>query len=265
MHFRLSNGLALAYHVRGAGQLVMFLHTIGTRGAFWDPLVDRIEGRCRCVTVDLRGHGDSDVPRERFTLDDLANDVIELLRIESKGEAVLVGCSLGGMVAQAVALKAPELLSGLVLADTSHRQSDESRKAVLQRAEDSLKGMPAMLHSTLARWFPAPFLALQGPEVEACRRWLLEDDPVVYSWGWQAISELDFGDRIAAIKIPTLVVRGSVDASASREAMQAMAKLLPQARYAEIEGAGHVAPLEQPEAFAELLLDFLAKDPAPKT
>ena len=50
MHFRLSNGLALAYHVRGAGRLVMFLHTIGTRGAFWDPLVDRIEDRCRCVT-----------------------------------------------------------------------------------------------------------------------------------------------------------------------------------------------------------------------
>ena len=265
MHFRLSNGLAQAYHVRGAGRLVMFLHSIGTRGAFWDPLVDRIEDRCRCVTVDLRGHGDSDVPRERFTLDDLANDVIELLRIESKGDAILVGCSLGGMVAQAVALKAPELLSGLVLADTSHRQSEESRKAVLQRAEDSLKGMPAMLHSTLSRWFPAPFLALQGPEVAACRKWLLEDDPVVFSWGWQAISELDFGDRIAGIKIPTLVVRGSVDASASREAMQAMAKLLPHARYAEIEGAGHVAPLEQPDAFADLLLDFFAKDLSPKT
>jgi 3-oxoadipate enol-lactonase len=260
MHFRLSNGLALAYHVRGAGRLVMFLHTIGTRGAFWDPLVDRIEDRCRCVTVDLRGHGDSDVPRERFTLGDLADDVIELLRVEGKGDAVLVGCSLGGMVAQAVALKAPELLSALVLADTGHRQTEESRKAVLQRAEASLKGMPAMLSSTLARWFPAPFLALNGAEVESCRQWLLENDPVVFSWGWQAISELDFGDRIANIQIPTLVVRGSADASSSRETMQAMAKLLPRARYAEIEGAGHVAPLEQPHTFAELLVDFFEKD-----
>jgi len=260
MHFRLSNGLALAYHVHGAGRPVMFLHPIGTCGAFWDPLVEGIQDRCRCITVDLRGHGDSDVPGERFTLNDLADDVIELLRIESKNDAVLVGCSLGGMVAQAVALKAPELLSGLVLADTGHRQTDESRKAVLQRAEDSLKGMPAMLPSTLARWFPAPFLALKGPEVEACRKWLLDDDPVVFSWGWQAISELDFGDRIANIKTPTLVVRGSVDASSSRETMQAMATLLPQARYAEIEGAGHVAPLERPHDFAKLLLDFFEKD-----
>lgn len=260
MHLRLSNGLALAYHVCGAGRPVMFLHPIGTRGAFWDPVVDRIEDRCRCVTVDLRGHGDSDVPRERFTLDDLADDVIELLRLESKNDAVLIGCSLGGMVAQAVALKAPELLSGLVLADTGHRQTEEVRKAVLQRAEDSLQGMPAMLHSTLARWFPAPFLKLNGAEVESCRKWLLEDDPVVFSWGWQAISDLDFGDRIAHIGIPTLVVRGSVDASSSRETMQAMAKLLPRSRYAEIEGAGHVAPLERPHAFADLLLDFLEKD-----
>lgn len=260
MHLRLSNGLSLNYHVRGAGRLAMFLHPIGTRGAFWDPVVDRVQDRCRCVTVDLRGHGDTDVPRERFTLDDLADDVTELLRVERASDAVLVGCSLGGMVAQAVALKTPELLSGLVLADTGHRQTDESRKAVLQRAQESLQGMPAMLPSTLARWFPARFLALDGPEVRACRDWLLEDDPVVFSWGWQAISELDFGDCLADIKIPTLVTRGSVDASSSRETMQAMAKLLPRARYAEIEGAGHVAPLEQPDHFAELFREFLDKD-----
>jgi 3-oxoadipate enol-lactonase len=260
MHFRLSNGLALNYHVRGAGRLAMFLHPIGTRGAFWDPVVDRIQDRCRCVTLDLRGHGDSDVPHERFTLNDLADDIIELLRVERAADAILVGCSLGGMVAQAVALKTPELLSGLVLADTSHRQTEESRKAVLQRAQDALKGMPAMLHSTLARWFPAPFLALDGPEVQACRNWLLEDDPVVFSWGWQAISELDFGDRIAEIKVPTLVLRGSVDASSSHETMEAMAKLLPRARYAEIDGAGHVAPLEQPDDFAALFCEFLDKD-----
>jgi 3-oxoadipate enol-lactonase len=260
MHLRLSNGLALAYHVHGAGRPVMFLHPIGTCGAFWDPLVERIQDRCRCITVDLRGHGDSDVPRERFTLSDLADDVIELLRVESKNGAVLVGCSLGGMVAQGLALKAPELLSGLVLADTGHRQTEESRKAVLQRAEDSLQGMPAMLNSTLTRWFPARFLALNGPEVKCCRKWLLDDDPVVFSWGWQAISELDFGDRLAEIQLPTLVIRGSADASSARETMQAMAKLLPHSRYAEIEGAGHVAPLEQADSFAEILLDFLAKD-----
>jgi pimeloyl-ACP methyl ester carboxylesterase len=238
----------------------MFLHPVGTRGAFWNPLVALIQKHCRCTTVDLPGHGESDVPNGRFTLSDLADDVIELLRVESRHDVVLVGCSLGGMIAQTIALKAPELLSGLVLADTGYRQTEESRKVALQRAEDSLKGMPTMMNATLERWFPAPFLFLHGDEVQACRKWLLEDDPIVFSWCWQAISELDIGDRLATIQLPTLVTRGSVDASSSREAMQAMAKLLPHSRYAEIEGAGHVAPLEQPHAFAELLLDFFAKD-----
>ena len=148
---------------------------------------------------------------KRFTLDDLADDVIELMRGEHAGAAI-VGCSLGGMVAQGIALKAPALVGGLVLAGTSHRQTPELRKAVEQRARDSLQGMPAMVNSTLARWFPAPFLYLNGPEVEACRRWLLEDDPVVFSWTWEAIRDLDYGDRIADINVPALLLRGEVDA-----------------------------------------------------
>jgi 3-oxoadipate enol-lactonase len=260
MHFRLSNGLSMAYHVRGAGRLVMFLHPIGTRAEFWNPVVERMADRCRCVTVDFRGHGDSDVPARRFSIEDLADDAIELLRLERAAGAVVVGCSLGGMVAQGIALKAPELLAGLVLADTTYMQTPESRKAVEQRAADSLKGMPAMLESTLTRWFPAPFLALNPPEAEACRTWLLDDDPVVFSWGWEAIRDLDYGERIAQIKLPALVLRGSLDASSQRPVMQAMAKLLPRGRYVEIDGAGHVAPLERPDIFTSLLQEFLARD-----
>ena len=77
MHFRLSNGLSLAYHVRGAGRIVLFLHPIGTRAAFWDGVVDRIADGYRCITIDLRGHGESDVPAQPFSLTDLAGDAIE--------------------------------------------------------------------------------------------------------------------------------------------------------------------------------------------
>ena len=260
MHLRLSNGLALAYRVSGAGRLVMFLHPIGTRGAFWDGVVERIAERYRCITVDLRGHGDSDVPNVGFSLDDLADDAIELLRHERATDAVLVGCSLGGMVTQAIALKAPDLLAGIVLADTAYMQTPESRKVAQQRADDSLKGMPAMLESTLTRWFPPRYLALNPPEVQACRSWLLEDDPVVFSWGWEAIRDLDIGERLKDIQIPALVLRGSVDASSQRARMEAMAKLLPRSRYVEIEGAGHVAPLEQAEEFARLLVEFIERE-----
>lgn len=83
---------------------------------------------------------------------------------------------------------------------------------------------------------------------------------MIFSWGWEAIRDLNYGERIMDIKLPALVVRGSVDASSQREAMQAMAKLLPRARYVEIENAGHVAPLEKPDAFSALLGEFIERD-----
>ena len=64
MHFRLSNGLTLGYRIRGAGRPLVFLHPIGTRGAFWDPVIDRIADHYRCMTLDFRGHGESDAPNE---------------------------------------------------------------------------------------------------------------------------------------------------------------------------------------------------------
>jgi 3-oxoadipate enol-lactonase len=260
MHFRLSNGLSMTYHMRGAGRIVMFLHPIGTCAAFWNGVVGHLAGRYRCITIDLRGHGDSDVPHDRFSLDDLADDAIELLRFERARDAVVVGCSLGGMVTQGIALKVPELLSGIVLADTNYMQTPEGREIAQQRADDSMRGMSAMLDSTLARWFPAPFLALNPPEVQACRAWLLDDDPVVFSWGWEAIRDLDYGERLKEIKLPALVLRGALDASSPRATMQDMAKLLPRARYVEIEKAGHVVPLEKSESFAALLCQFIEHD-----
>ncbi len=260
MHFRLSNGLSLAYHSHGAGRTVMFLHPIGTCGAFWDGVVQRIADHYRCVAIDLRGHGDSDVPSQGFSLDDLAADAIELLRMERATGAVIVGCSLGGMVAQGIALQAPELLSGIVLADTSYRQTAEGRNAMQQRADASRKGMPGMIATALTRWFPAPFLALNPPEVQACRAWLSDDEPMVVSWAWEAIRDLDYGERLKDIQLPALVLRGSLDVASQRDTMQEMAKLLPRARYTEIDGAGHLAPLEQPEAFSAKLCEFLERD-----
>lgn len=260
MHFRLSNGLSLAYRTRGAGRTVVFLHPIGTCGAFWDGVVERIVDQYRCVAIDLRGHGDSDVPSQGFSLDDLAADVIELLRMERATGAVLVGCSLGGMVAQGIALKAPELLAGIVLAGTGYKHTPEGRNAMQERADASRQGMPGMVATALARWFPAPFLALNPPEVRACRAWLGDDEPMVVSWAWEAVRDLDYSERIKDIGLPALVLRGSLDIASPRDTLQEMAKLLPRARYVEIDGAGHLAPLEQPAAFSAKLREFLERD-----
>jgi 3-oxoadipate enol-lactonase len=257
MRLRLSNGLAFAYRTRGVGRPIVLLHPVGTRGAFWEPVMDLLADRYRPIAVDFRGHGESDVPARGFTLDDLADDVIELLRMQRAAGAVVIGCSLGGMVTQGVALKAPELLSAIVIADTGHRQTDETRAAMTQRAQAALKGMPTVLDTTIERWFPAAFRAGDPAAVDRVKDWLLADDPVVFSWCWEAIRGLTYGERLRTIQLPALVVRGAEDASSRRETMQELAGLLPKGRYVEMPEAGHVAPYQQPAQFAALVRDFL--------
>lgn len=257
MRLRLSNGLSLGYSTQGAGRLIVCLHPVGTRRAFWEPVMERLADRYRLVTVDFRGHGDSDTPPQGFTLDELADDVIELLNQQKASGAVVMGCSLGGMVTQGIALKAPELLSAVVIADTGYMQSEESRKAMTQRAADALRGMPTVIDTTLERWFPAACRRSNPALVEQVKTWLLEDDPVVFSWCWEAIRDLAYGQRLATIKLPALVIRGAEDASSKRETMQEMAKLLPRARYVEIPESGHVAPMQDPDRFAAAVREFL--------
>lgn len=257
MRMRLSNGLALGYGVRGAGRPLIFLHPIGTRRTLWNGVIAHLQNEMCCVCVDFRGHGESDVPGRPFSLDDLVDDVVELMHVRAMTNVVVVECSMGGMVAQGVAGKVPELLSGLVLAGTSHAQTAQSTQAILRRSEDALKGMPSVMQSTIERWFPEAFRAAQPHTVEEVRNWLLDDDPVVFSWGWRAIAQFDNTESLRKAKMPALLVRGSLDASTAEERMRAMQALLPGSTYVEMPGTGHLAPMEQPEAFASVLRNFI--------
>jgi 3-oxoadipate enol-lactonase len=263
MRFQLRSGLNLHYRTRGAGRVVAFLHPIGIHGAFWDPIADLLAERYRVLAIDFRGHGGSDVPQKPFGLDDLAADIVEMLGILGGDQPVIVGCSLGGMVAQGIALQAPNLAGGLVLADTNHELSAEGRNAMAQRAKDAAQGMPHIIESTITRWFGKDFQAAHKDVVERVRGWLLEADPIVHSWSWSAIRELNYGAGIAAIKAPTLVVCGSEDVSCPPAAAKRIAATIPRARYEELAGGCHMAPLEQPSRFAQLVDEFIAKDVGP--
>ncbi len=258
MRFRLSNGLAMGYRTSGAGRVLVLLHPIGTGGQFWDEMSAHLVGNYRCLAVDFRGYGDSDTPATKFTLDDLADDVIEFLRAQEIRDCVVIGCSMGGMVAQGIALKAPELLAGLVLTGTISEQSEESRKIPLRRAVDTLKGMPPLIEETLGRWFPRDYLSANGPIVERVRGWLKELDPVVFSWGWEAIAGLNYGARLSAVSMPALLIRGSEDPAG--RTMPEMAKLMRRSQFVEIAKAGHMAPMQFSKEFADLLRAFIDKD-----
>jgi pimeloyl-ACP methyl ester carboxylesterase len=256
MRFRLKSGAAVGYQVRGAGPVVLLLHPIGLSASFWKPVAQRLADRYRVIAVDARGHGDSDVPAGPFSLEDLADDAIELLRALA-GPAIVVGCSMGASVAQMIAVRAPELVSCAVFANCSGPRVGGRTDVLDERARRAAEGMPRVLEETLARWFSAGFPKAHPEVVAQVTDWLLSGDPTVHSWGWKALSARR-NDHYKSITQPVLVLAGEHDAASPPASARQLAEALPNATYVEVP-AGHMAPLERPDAFAAAIDDFAAR------
>lgn len=259
MRFRHKNGLASGYSSRGGGELILFLHPVGTDKSLWEPVIDALQDRYRLVAVDFRGHGDSDTPSAAFTLADLAGDVAELLSVLRGGKpAVVVGCSLGGMVAQELALLGTGLVRGIVLANTVHTLPDQGRSMMRERAETARSGMPALVEITIDRWFSEPFRQADPAAVDRIRQQLLHDDPIVHAWAWDAIAELHTAPRLGKLDMPALVVTGECDVSTPPAITEAIAAAIRGSRYRIAPGAGHMLPIEQPKLLAGWIDEFVA-------
>lgn len=256
MRFRLRSGLALGYKTRGAGPLVALVPPIGCPKEFWDPVIAVLEPRCRLIATEIRGHGESDVPQEPFTLDDCAADLIELLGALGNGrKAIVGGCSMGAMVAMGTAVAAPDLVAGL-LASNTHQRDAAGRALMETRAQAALDGMSPTIATTLSRWFNTAYQEAHPKHVTLARSWLENADPIVHAWSWRAIAGLDYADRLTALALPRLVVAGEADQSSAVGDVRHFAERIG-ARFRLIPGAGHLSALENPRSYAACIAELL--------
>ena len=258
MPYATVNGLRLFYEIDGEGPTVLLLHPVGLDLTCWESQVEALVSSFRVLRVDLRGHGQSDVPPPPYTLSGFAADVHSLLHQHQLAPAHVIGLSLGGMVAQVLALEHPADVCSLVLADTNSTLSPEVRRAMIERGEAAKRGgMANVIESTLSRWFTPAFV---GSDIVArCRERLLADDVRGWAATWHAISELNTEPRLKEIRVPTLVIIGEVDLSVPVSRARAMADLIPGAALHVVAGAPHMAPLERPDLFNPPVLAFLRK------
>ncbi len=256
MPHAMSNGVRLYYEMEGEGEPLVLLHPVGLDLTCWDGQVPEFGRRFRVLRVDLRGHGRSDVPPPPYTLQAFAADVAGLLSALQVAPAHVVGLSLGGMVAQILALDHAAAVRSLVLADTNSTLPAEGRPAMVERGEAARRGgMASVLETTITRWFSEGFL--ESEVVARCRQRLLSDSVTGWAATWRAISELGTEPRLKEITVPTLVLTGEKDVAAPVARARAMAALIPGARLEILSGAPHMAPLEQPAAFNAAVIEFL--------
>jgi pimeloyl-ACP methyl ester carboxylesterase len=258
----------IAYRVTGRGPPLLLVHGLACGQRMWFHQRRGLSDRHTVITYDLRGHGRSDVPQEaaRYSGGHLARDLIGLVDALKLERLAVVGFSMGGGPALALAAARPELVSHLVLADVGAGADDAWRVQWLARrwvdfAErsgiDEL--VPDMLRSEFYKLY-----ANRRPRFRRYMSGLIRATPLV---GLRHTLAEVLGKRtplfrmrkaLQGIKVPTLVVLGQQD-YVCRNAARLMAETIPGATLHRIAGAGHMLPLEQPHEFNETLARFLAR------
>jgi len=255
----LVNGVSLYYEVNGEGQALVFIHGLGSSARDWEFQVPEFSKAYKVVTLDLRGHGQSDKPAGPYSLPMFAADVAGLLRALDLQPAHIVGLSLGGGVAFQLAVDCPELVKTLTIVNSGPsmggtpeqaRQEVERRVGVVQQM-----GMRAMGQALSAALFPKPEQGALRDTFVA--RWA-ENDPQAYIAATRAMLGWDVTGKLGSIQCPTLVIGADHD-YAPVAMKEAYVKLMPDARLAVIADAHHATPVELPGEFNAVLAGFLAE------
>ncbi len=247
--------ISLHYQLTGPddGLPVVFSNGLGLRLEMWDPLLPHLPADWRILRYDRRGHGCSEVSPPPYTMGQLVRDTEALLDHLHMRACLFVGLSLGGMVAQGLAVKRPDLIRALVLSNTAARIATKEvweDRANLARAE----GLQALVVPTLTRWFTPAFR--ESPAVTPWREMFLAAPLDGWLGGAAAIAGTDFYTTTAALTLPTLGIAGDRDGSTPADLVRETIDLVAGAEFALIRRAGHLPHVEQPEAYAELLTRF---------
>jgi 3-oxoadipate enol-lactonase len=250
----------LAVSTQGDGSPIVLSHALGLDLSMWDGYAAELAATHAVLRYDHRGHGGSAVPAGPYTMDELVDDAARLIREWDRGPVVWVGLSMGGMVGQGLAIRHPALLRGLVIANSSARYPDAAKSKWAERiAKVEQGGLAAIADMVIERYFSAAFRAEHADVVAAYRRGLLRTDAAGYAANCPAVRDVDWLDRLAEIRCPTLVIAGGQDVGAPVAMSEAMKERIPGAELVVIDAASHLSVVEQPAAFEAALGRFLAR------
>ncbi|SDE66233.1 alpha/beta fold hydrolase [Rhodococcus tukisamuensis] len=257
------DGTLLNYRIFGQGtEVVTCLHPLALDGSWYEDLAAAMGQDRRYLCPDFRGHGGTQFGPTRVTLDLLAEDVAALWYQLGNQSSTVLGVSLGGMVAQALATRHRASVDSLVLMGTTARFDEQSsyhtgQRAALARSDG---GMAKLLEPTLRRWFDEDTIRANERLVELARASLTATDGEVHGAFLDAMRELDYIDSSPEWASPpaTLVIGGEHDTSATPAVTKALAAAVPGAELAMTPG-GHLAMFENVRQAADLVNDFLVR------
>jgi 3-oxoadipate enol-lactonase len=259
MQFASIGGIAIHYDFAFAGPdkpVLVFSNSLGTDSRIWHQELAKFTGDFSVLTYDKRGHGLSDLGYPPYSIDDHVADLAGLLDHLELSDTIVVGLSVGGLIAQGVYAARPELVRALVLSNTAHKiGTAEMWNARIAAVGEN--GIASILEPVMQRWFTTPYRSPDNAAYRGYCNMLLRQPATGYAGICAAIRDADFTEAARRIAVPTLCIAGDEDGSTPPDLVRAMADLIPGSRFEMIEGAAHIPCVETPAAHAALIRDFI--------
>lgn len=241
------------------GPYLVLLNALGSTNLAWDPVVRTLARDYGVVRIDLPGHGVSPVPEASPAMSDLADEVRTVLKRLAIPRATIVGCSLGGMIAQQLAAGNDGIVERLVLIGTQAKAA--TAEYWQQRIADTRRqGLAEVADIAIPRWFSESFIERSPETVEYVRSMLVACELEGYIACMEAISGFDSRSWLPRITAPVMVICGDSDSTMTVESFQEFAAHFDGAVFEMLPGAGHLAHVEQPDAVARLIRAHAARD-----
>ena len=249
---------SIAYRTDGEGEPLVLVHGVGGGAENWDGVVAALPERFQVIRLDLSGHGRSGLITTPCTVQDLARDVTDVMDALGIRSAAIAGFSLGGLIAQSIALDAPERITKLVLVDAvAGRTPEEQARSAARIEVVREKGLAFIAAGNREFWFSDDFRRAHPEAVEARVRQFMACDPASYLHAYAVFAKGDFGERLREIRKPALVMTGEFDTAATARMARLMHDCIAGSRLEILAGMRHAVLIECPQRVAGLLAEFL--------
>ena len=261
MQFAKVNGITLHYQQIGRfveKPTIVCSNSLGTDFRIWRDIVTGLADDYAFLLYDKRGHGLSDLGDVPYTIKTHIDDLVALMDYLKLSSSIIIGLSVGGLIAQGLFHFRPDLVNCLILCDTAakigtHEMWNDRIKIVEE------KGLSGIVDANMERWFTDDFHANNAVELEGYKNMFTRTPARGYIGTAMAIRDADFREEAPNITVPTICIVGDQDGATSPDMVRSTAELIPSSEFKKIDGAAHIPCVEKPEELKNILRVFLSK------
>lgn len=260
----LTNNVQLHYEEAGSGpETIVFSHSYLADHSHFNPQIQKLKNRYRCLAFDHRGHGQSEIKEDGYDMENLYADAVGFIEALDCSPCHFVGLSTGGFIGLRIGIRRPDLVKSLVLMDTS--ADDEPQEALRQYRQLLFVarwfGFWPLIGRIMPIFFASKFLndpARLREVKEWRRRFMANNRPAMYKFGQGIFTRTSVYEELDKIRTPTLVIVGAEDVPQPLARAERIASKIPGAKLKVIPEAGHLCTVEEPLAVTSAIEDFLS-------